>query len=346
MNETRLKRAFARTVLPTTARLVQAVTGARRVDGNTLDPQIALMLRLAELMGEPRTHEQPVPVARRTFRHQVGIVDLPLLTEVHTEDRAIDISGVSIPLRIYRPPTLERVLPALVFFHGGGFVIGDLLSHDPVCRWLAREARAVVIAVDYRLAPEHRFPAAVDDCLAAYRWVSEHRDELRVGAVGVGGDSAGGCLAAVVCQQAQRLGLAQPALQFLIYPTTQTNSQHPSRTTFASGLLLEKDTIAWFINHYLPDPSEHADPRASPLLAESVAGLAPTLMVTAGFDPLRDEGRAYADRLQEAGVPVEYHCATGLPHGFWSMGGAIDDARSWVLRLSRRAGELLRESRP
>lgn len=345
MDETRIKRAFARATLSAPTPLLQIAAGLRRADGYTLDPQIGLLVRLGELLGEPKTHEQPVPVSRRTFVHQTRIVDLRPPGGVRAEDRTVELAGGPRPLRIYRPGQLEGGAPALVYYHGGGFVVGDLHSHDGVCRWLSREARAVVIAVDYRMAPEHPFPAAIEDGLAAYRWALEHRGELGVDAIGVGGDSAGGCLAAVVCQQAKALGLPQPAAQMLIYPVTHVGSKLPSRQTFASGVFLEKPTIDWFTDHYLPPGAPRDDPRASPLLAERVDGLAPALVLTAGFDPLRDEGKAYADRLQEAGVPVDYFCATTLPHGFWSMGGVVDEARRWVLRVARRTGALLRQPR-
>jgi acetyl esterase len=343
MDATRIKRTLARTSLSAPTPLLQRLARERRADGYALDPQIALLARLGDLLGEPRTHEQPVPIARRTFVHQTGVVDLAPPPDVSAEDREINAQGYSLRIRIYRPPRAEPEAPALVYYHGGGFVIGDLRSHDGVCRWLSQEARITVIAVDYRLAPEHTFPAAIEDGLAAYRWAVEHQSELRFSALGVGGDSAGGCLAAVTCQQARELGLAQPALQLLIYPVTHVGSTLPSRKTFEDGVFLEKATIDWFTEYYLPDPATRSDPRASPLLAEHLDGLAPALVLTAGFDPLRDEGRAYANRLKEAGVPVEYFCATTLPHGFWSMGGVIDEARRWVLRVSRRTGALLRQ---
>jgi len=328
MNETQIKRALSRAVLSAPGRLLRALAGERRADGNLLDPQIQTLLRMSELLREPMTHEEPVPVARATFRRQMAIVDVARQAGVTAEDRSIEGPGGAIGLRIYRPEGLPRGAPALSYFHGGGFVIGDLKSHDRVCRRMAHQAQAVVIAADYRLAPEHPFPAAIDDGLAAYRWASERRDELGIGALGVAGDSAGGCLAAVVCQQAAALGLPQPALQFLIYPVTDVNSTLPSRQTFARGVFLEQATIDWFMEHYLPDHALRTDVRASPLLAERLEGLAPALVVTAGFAALADEG----------------HCAASLPHGFWSMGGVIDEAHTWVDRLSWRAGQMLRQA--
>ncbi|MCS6900975.1 MAG: alpha/beta hydrolase [Myxococcales bacterium] len=344
MDATKIKRVLARTSLSALTPLLRRFVRERCADGFSLDPQVALLAWLGDLLGEPRTHEQPVPVARRTFVHQTGIVDLALPPEVTVEDLWMETPDAARPARIYRTSLAESGAPALVYYHGGGFVLGGLQSHDGVCRWLSREARITVIAIDYRLAPEHPFPAAVEDGLAAYRWAMEHRKVLGISALGVGGDSAGGCLAAVTCQQAKMLGLPQPALQLLIYPVTHVGSTLPSRKTFEDGVFLEKATLDWFTGLYLPDPSTRSDPRASPLLADRLDGLAPALVLTAGFDPLRDEGKAYADRLREAGVPVEYYCATTLPHGFWSMGGVIEEARRWVLRISRKTGALLRRA--
>ncbi|MCU0654232.1 MAG: alpha/beta hydrolase [Polyangiaceae bacterium] len=341
MDLSRIKRVLAQSTLAAPPRVLQTFAPSLRADGAALDPQIAALIRLGNLLREPKTHEQPVPLARATFRHQTRIVDLSPPPDVASEELRLQINGTSLQARLYRPAGAPGRPPALVYFHGGGFVIGDLDSHDGVCRWLSRGSGAAVLSVAYRMAPEHPFPAAVDDAVASYRWALEQRERLGLGALGVGGDSAGGCLAAVVCQQAQREGLPQPAMQLLVYPVTHVGSQLPSREAFARDLFLERPTIDWFCDQYLPPPLPRDDPRASPLLAPELTGLAPALVITAGFDPLRDEGERYAERLREAGVPVEHHRAQTLPHGFWSMGGVCDEARRWVLRMARRTGQLL-----
>lgn len=340
---TSLKRALARAALTRPSLLRAAAGPPRSVDGPALDPQVQALIRLGDLLREPMLHQLPVRDSRRSMRSQTSIVDLPRAAGVDVHESPLRIaSGATLRIRVYRPHDLPRPAPALVYFHGGGFVVGDLASHDGVCSWMAHHARAAVIAVDYRLAPEHPYPAAIEDGFGAWQAIVARRDDLGLGAIGVGGDSAGGCLAAVCCQQARALGLPQPALQLLIYPVTDVTSQLPSRRLFARGFYLEKDSIDWFTRHYLPDPSTHREPRASPLLADDVADLAPAVVLTAGFDALRDEGQRYADRLREAGVPVTYECAATLPHGFWSMGGVVDEARRWVTRISELTGERLR----
>jgi acetyl esterase len=219
------------------------------------------------------------------------------------------------------------VLPGLVFFHGGGFVVGSLDSHDRTCRALARKAGVVVVSVDYRLAPEHKFPAAVEDAVAATRWVLANASSLGIdsAAVAVGGDSAGGTLAAVVAQ-ALRGEERQPTFQLLLYPLTDVRGGTPSRDWFREGYFLTARSIDWYIQNYIPDVAQHTDPRASPILAGDLSRLPPALVVTAGFDPLRDEGRNYADQMRAAGVAVEYLCSDGSMHGFFSASGALRES--------------------
>ena len=223
-------------------------------------------------------------------------------------DLEIDGGDASVPLRArhYAPPEPGGPHPLLVFYHGGGFLYGDLDTHDGACRILCRHAGAHVLAVDYRLAPEHRFPAAVDDAYAALRWA--FANAARLGAdpdrIGVGGDSAGGNLAAVTSQLAARDGGPAPALQLLIYPATDMTTRHRSRELFREGFLLTDPEMDWYTDNYLGTARTDAgDPRVSPLLAEDLSGLAPAFIVTAAFDPLRDEGEAYARALQAGGHP-------------------------------------------
>ncbi len=211
----------------------------------------------------------------------------------------------------------------IVFFHGGGHVIGDLDTHDQPCRFLARHSGALVLSVDYRLAPEHRFPAAVDDALAAFRWA--HREAEALGGdprrIAVAGDSAGGNLAAVVALRAKLDGGPAPAFQALIYPVTDYSANHRSAELFGEGFFLTQRQMDWYRDHYFATEDERRDPSASPLLASDLSGLAPALVVTAGFDPLRDEGEAYAKRLREAGVATTLRREPDLVHGFINAAG-------------------------
>jgi acetyl esterase len=249
------------------------------------------------------------------------------------EDRTIPGPGGELALRIYTPvATSSSVLSGLVFFHGGGFVLGDLDSHDDLCRVLTNESGCRVVSVDYRLAPEHRFPAAVDDCVAATKWVAANAAQLGIdpSRLAVGGDSAGGNLAAVVAQLACTRG-PRLAFQLLIYPVAQLGAPDTaSMRENAKGYFLEKEGMDWFTRLYAPDKDHRHDPRLSPLLCKDLSGLPPAYVITAGFDPLRDEGRDYADALDKAGVPVTYVNYPGMVHGFFSMRSFIPKAREAI----------------
>jgi acetyl esterase len=253
-----------------------------------------------------------------------------------------------IPLRLYRGlgAAAGAPLPLLVYFHGGGWTIGDLDTHDIVCRTLANKARCAVIAVDYRMGPEHKFPAAVEDCIAATRWVAERAAALGVDAarIAVGGDSAGGNLAAVVAITLRdALG---PALVFqaLVYPATDQRMDSASHARFGEGYLLTRDNMLWFRDNYL-SPADYDDWRASPLRAADLARLPPAHIITAGYDPLVDEGRAYSDRLVAAGVPVLYECFEGMAHGFLTMGGVVAAANHALYRLGQSLAQAFGQER-
>src|SRR5581483_9877177 len=244
---------------------------------------------------------------------------------------AIPAPHCSIPARRYVPKILRQtngLAPCLIFFHGGGWVIGDLDSHDVVCRKLAEEGQLIVISVDYRLAPEHKFPAAVDDALAATAWIADHAKELGIDAarLRVGGDSAGGNLAAVVAISS-RDGKGPPISgQVLIYPATDFAMSHPSHREPETSILLTHSVIRWFRDHYLNGAADGEDWRASPARVQNLSGLPPAYILTAGADPLRDEGEEYAQRLKEAGVAVTFRTFPGQFHGFFTMGKLLNQA--------------------
>ena len=250
------------------------------------------------------------------------------------EDRRLAGGGGDFGVRIYTPRRVAAgtSLPILVHFHGGGWAAGDVESHDSVARYYSAHADAVVVSVDYRRPPEHKFPAAVNDAYAAVEWASAHAGDIAgdAGRLGVIGDSAGGNLAAAVCQLSKQRGGPQIAYQVLVYPAVDIRDPvddpaYPSRTLFGGGdYFLSTRDMLWFRSHYLTDAAREAhDPFASPMAAADVSGLPPALIVTAGCDVLRDEGKAYADRLAAAGVPVEYRCFEGTIHAFMSFAGAI-----------------------
>jgi len=246
----------------------------------------------------------------------------------HVEDRDIPGPASEIPVRVYRP-TDDRALPVLVWFHGGGWTIGSLETHDNTCRSLANAVGCAVVSVDYRLAPEHKFPAAADDAFAATQWVAQHAAELGGDPkrIAVGGDSAGGNLAAVVSLLAR--DAAGPALAFelLVYPVTDHEFESPSMHENATGYFLELESMRWFYNQYLRDQRDGADWRFSPARASDLSGLPPAFVLTAEFDPLRDQGEAYARRLEAAGVPVEARRYDGVFHGFFGMRDLMDPAQ-------------------
>lgn len=293
---------------------------------HTLDSAVQNLLVMAEQSGVPPLNEMPVAMARAQYLATIKTLGGIPARVAEVQDRMIPGPGGNLALRIYRPELTQTKLPVLVFFHGGGWVIGDLDSHDNVCRSLCHYSGCVVVSVDYRLAPEHPFPAAVDDALTATQWVADNADELGVDRqrLATGGDSAGGNLATVVAQQSKLNHAPDIGFQLLIYPVIDMSLSSPSMQEFADGYRLTRPLMEWFVGHYLADyQQDKNDVRASPILAQNLDHLAPALIITAGFDPLVDEGKAYADRLQAAGVAVEYRCYEGMIHGFVTMAGAL-----------------------
>ncbi len=297
-------------------------------DGQTLDPQLQLLLKLMAAAGLPRLESMPAADAREFFRSTSGLLAHAPATMERIANRPVPAPHGSVPVRVYSPRSGRAPRPLLVYYHGGGWTIGDLDTHDAVARAFADRAGCIVVSVDYRMGPEHRFPCAIDDALAAFAWVAAHAGELGgdPSRIAVGGDSAGGNLAAVVAQQTHRAGTRAPDFQLLIYPVTDIGEETSSYESFAEGFYLTRPGMRWFANNYVSAPEQRLDPRASPLRAADLSGLAPAFVMTAGFDVLRDEGKAYAERLLEAGVDVEYRNYDSLIHGFVSMAGVVREA--------------------
>lgn len=297
-----------------------------------LDPQAKALIDLIATRGLPPTHTLAPPEARAFYRDRRNFSQPAPRAMAEVRDLAAPGPLGPIPLRLYRPAGVASPAPTLVYFHGGGWVIGDLDTHDVLCRQLADEAGCAVVSVDYRMGPEHCFPAAPDDCLAATRWLQAQAGALGLdaGRFAVGGDSAGGNLAAVVALAWRDAAEPVPLrFQLLIYPATDMRAGAPSHTINGQGYVLTSDTIAYFQGHYFDSargPDQRTDWRASPLLHPELGGLAPALVLTAGFDPLRDEGRQFADALSAAGSTAQYICFERQIHGFITMGRVIDEA--------------------
>ncbi|MFC9788197.1 alpha/beta hydrolase [Rhodococcus sp. NPDC127528] len=307
------------------------------IEGNVLDPEMQLVLALRKIEGAA-IEERPIPSGRRALVDAAKAVggDLPIGA---VTDLDIDGPGGPLRLRFYTPRKLTAASPALFFVHGGGFIYGDLESHDAMCRFLAERAGVRVVAVDYRLAPESPFPAAVDDVEAAYSFVTANATGLGIDPdrIAVGGDSAGGNLAAVLAQRATRGQVgAPPVFQLLIYPAVDFAVKRPSRTTFATGFFLNKRFTDLTEASYPPAGVDLTDPLLSPIYGD-LTGLPPACVVTAGFDPLRDEGDDYAEKLREAGVQVQHVREPGLIHSFANMVGV---GRSGPEAMGRAAAAL------
>jgi len=309
--------------LPTPMLRLMAGGGVTYQGGRTLDPRLQFLA--AQARSQPPMTTLPPEEARRASAGMAAALGGLIEPGVRTEALTIEGPRGPIPARLYRPEAQDAHTPLLVFSHMGGGVIGDLEICHVFCSILARTTRGPVLSVDYRLAPEHRFPAGLEDALAAYRWGRDNAERFGApaGQAAIGGDSMGGNFAAVACQELKRAGEAQPSLQLLVYPYVDVACESASMTTYADAFPLNRAMLDWFNDLYMGVGDSPGDVRISPLRTKDLSGLAPAVVITAGFDPLLDQGEAYARRLKEAGVPVAYRCYDSLAHGFTAFTGVI-----------------------
>lgn len=304
----------------------------------SLDPQAKFILEQMAAANAPPLHTLTPEEVRQSSNIRMLAGEPEHVEKVET----ITIPGPDggIPIRIYTPEG-KGPFPVFIYFHGGGWVIGDLDTADVPCRSIANQARSVVVSVDYRLAPEYKFPAAINDAYAAVKWVSEQATTLGIDAdrIAVGGDSAGGNLAAVVALMGRDKGGPALRKQLLIYPVTHYDFNTKSYQENGEGYFLTKQSMVWFWNHYLRSEKDGKHPYASPLLAQELSGLPPALIITAEYDPLRDEGEAYAKRLEEAGIPVKLSRYNGMIHGFFWMAGVLEQGNKAIEEVAQELKE-------
>ncbi len=320
------QRLIVRTLLslPTPVLRLMSGGGAVYKGGRTLDPRLQFLA--AHARKSPAIETLGPDEARRGETSALAALAGEMEPGVRWEAMTVPGAAGDLAARLYRPQNQSPSGPLMVWAHMGGGVIGTLDTNHCFCGLLARITRAPVLSVDYRLAPEHRFPAGLEDVLAAYRWARDHAASYGASGVAIGGDSMGGNFAAIVCQELKRTGEPQPRLQLLIYPCTDVASQSQSMTTYADAFPLNRAMMEWFMGHYLGPDDDPAAVRLSPLREADLAGLAPAVIATAGFDPLVDQGEAYAKALEKAGVTVRYRCYDSLSHAFTAFTGAIPAA--------------------
>jgi acetyl esterase len=294
----------------------------------SLDPQARAILDQMAMAGNKPLNELSVKEARQESA-AMAAMQSPLEAVARIEDRTLPGQGGDIPIRMYMPFG-DGPFPVLMYFHGGGWVLGNIESSDGLCRILANASKCIVVSVDYRLAPEHPFPAAVEDAYCATEWIAAHATDFGCAAsrIAVSGDSAGGNLAAVVAQIARDRGTPSIQFQLLIYPVADAACDAPSYSENADGYFLTKAGMQWFWNHYIQNDADRNNPLASPLRATNLASLPPALVITAEFDPLRDEGEFYAEKMRAAGTPVQLSRYNGMIHGFFTMSHLLDQGRT------------------
>ena len=313
-----------------------------------LDPQVQVLLDLARKAALPEVWQLTPDQGREQYATRVNKLKFNEAI-FRTEDRRIPGPGSDIPIRVYTPRELKsgEKLPVLLWFHGGGFVIGSIDTHDSACRMLANKSDCLVVSVDYRLAPEHKFPAGVEDCQAAMKWTALHAVEFGGDAscMAVGGDSAGGNLAAVMAILARDAAHPKLVFQLLIYPCVAPEPETGSHHKFKEGYILSRNSITWFYKQYLRSGKDVNDFRFAPLMHDDLSALPPALIIVAGYDPLRDEGIEYAKKLIEAGNRVRLSNFEGMVHGFYLMGGALDAARRAVAESADALREAFNDAR-
>jgi acetyl esterase/lipase len=325
------------------AALIKASGGvARTVRGRTLDPRFQFIEHQAR--SRPQPAEPSVEAARAATRDLTYFFGGKPEPGVSWSAETIPAPDRAIAMRAYRPKDQDRSAPLMVFLHFGGGVVGDLDTCHAFCTILAREIKAPVLSIDYRLAPEHRFPAGLEDCIVAYRWALDNAERFGApkGRAAIGGDSMGGHYGAIIAQEAVRQGFAAPVVQLLIYPAVDLADASPSMTDFADAFPLTRETMAWFMSQYLPAGVDMNDPRLNPAGEKELARLAPALVYTAGFDPLADQGAAYAERLREAGRLVVFRCYESLAHGFTAFTGAAPAADAACREMARETARAMR----
>jgi acetyl esterase/lipase len=344
MADPAFQKAALKSVLSLPRPVLRLLSGGAAVyqGGRTLDPRLQFLAHQAR--GQPALAGLTPPEARIVAARTLKTFEGRLEPGVAVEPLTLATEAGALEARAYRPANQDSTAPIMVFAHMGGGVIGDLDTAQVFCSLLAAIARGPVLSVAYRLAPEERFPAGLDDVLATYRWARDHAGRFGAppGAAAIGGDSMGGNFAAVICQELRRHGEPQPTLQLLLYPVVDVASETASMATYADAYPLSRGTLAWFLGHYLGPGDDPSDPRLSPTKASDLAGLAPAIVAAAGFDPLVDQGEVYARRLVAAGVPVVYRCYDNLAHGFTATTGAApaaDAACREIAGLVRQAFE-------
>jgi acetyl esterase len=313
-----------------------------------LDPQVAAVLERIRQAGNPQYWEMTPHQAREWHNRKAGLLDIKPEPVHEVVDRAVPGPQAEIPVRVYTPRASDSALPVLVWLHGGGHVVGSLDSYDAVCRKLALSADCIVLSVGYRLAPEHKFPAGVIDSFAALQWAAAHASEFGGDAsrVAIGGDSAGANLAAVCAILARDAGAPALCFQLLVYPRTAADEESASHYAFAEGFNLTRKTILWFHDHYRASPQDRNDFRYAPLVCRDLSRLPPSLIIIGEFDPLRDDGIAYARRLEAAANEVTLSDYPGMIHPFFSMGGAIDAGRVAMVEASQALRRAFAHAKP
>ncbi|MFN9848070.1 MAG: alpha/beta hydrolase [Alphaproteobacteria bacterium] len=321
-----IQRLIAQALLSLPTPILRAMSGGGvvYVGGRTLDPRLQFLA--SQGRNAPPISSLSPEEARRGEITGLALVSGALEPGVRVDSLSVPGAAGPVPARLYRPERQDASAPLMVWAHMGGGVIGTLDTSHRFCSMLARITRGPVLSVDYRLAPEHRFPAGLEDVLAAYRWARDQASTYGARGVAIGGDSMGGSFAAIICQDLKRVGEEQPVLQLMLYPCTDVASETQSMSTYADAFPLNRAMMDWFMGHYLGPDTDPADPRLSPLKAADLSGLAPAVIATAGFDPLIDQGAAYGQKLRDAGIATTWRSYDSLCHGFASFTGAVPAA--------------------